>query len=405
MPVRCSVLALIAGLLLWETPATQACPFCSPSGTTLTGEVAQADFILFGTLTNATRDPNDPTSFNKGSTEMAIELVIKPHDMVKDKKTITIPRYVPPDGKNSKYLIFFNIFNGQLDPYRGEAVAVDSKLPQYLKGAMEVRQKDEITRLKYFFNYLEDADIVVSSDAYSEFGYAEYKEVRQVASKLPAETLVKWLKDPNTRGSRFGLYGLLLGHAGKPEDAKTIRALLDDKERSYASGLDGVVAGYILLDPKGGWDYLMGLIKTPTSDFPVKYAALKTARFFWEYRPDVIPNAQVLEAMKILMADADIADMPIEDLRKWKVWDLTPAILELAKKESHSGTPIVARAILKFAIAASWADPKNTAATQHVEAARAKDPKRVQFLEEVLKDEIKPATPVEEKKKASTPNG
>ena len=41
-----------------------ACPFCSPTGTTLTGEVAQADFILYGTLGNVQLDPNDR---NKGT--------------------------------------------------------------------------------------------------------------------------------------------------------------------------------------------------------------------------------------------------------------------------------------------------------------------------------------------------
>jgi hypothetical protein len=385
-----------AGFILTTGPAP-ACPFCSPTGTTLTGEIAQADFILFGTLTNAQRDPNDPTAFNKGTTEMAIELVIKSHDLVKGKKSITIPRYVPPDGKNYKYLIFFNLFNGQLDPYRGEAVPAESKLPEYLKGALEVRQKETTARLEYFFKYLEDPDIVVSSDAYSEFGYADYKDVKEVAPKLPAETLLKWLKDPNTRGSRLGLYGLLLGHCGKPADAKIIRSLLDDKERSYTSGLDGVVAGYIMLDPKGGWDYLMSLIKDKTRDFPVKYAALKTVRYFWEYRPDVIPHAQVLEAMKILIDDPDIADMPIEDLRKWKVWDLTPLVLGYAGKESHSTTPIIMRAILKYAIVASWADAKNVAAADYVKAAREKNAKQVQFAEEILKDEQKPEPPKQPK--------
>jgi len=404
MRYRLAIPALAALLLAAAPTPAPACPFCTPTGTTLTGQVAQADIILFGTLGNATRDPNDPTAFNKGSTDLNIELVIKPHEMVKDKKTITIPRYVPPDGKNGKYLIFFNVFNGQLDPYRGESVAVDSKLPQYLKGAMEVREKDVVTRLKYFFEYLEDADVVVSSDAYSEFGYAEYKEVREVASKLAAPTLLKWLKDPNTRGSRLGLYGLLLGHCGKPEDAKAIRALLDDKERSYTSGLDGVLAAYTLLDPKAGWEYVLGLINDPEKDFPVKYAALKTVRFFWEYRPDVIDHKQAIGAVKLLMENADIADMPIEDVRKWQVWDLTPVVLGYANKESHSGTPIVARAILKFAIAAAAADPKNTAAAGYVEQARKKDAKRVQFLEEVLKDETKPApAPAKPEPKTGSP--
>lgn len=380
----------IAALLAWAAaigPAI-ACPFCAPMGTTLTGEVAQADFILYGTLSNPQRDPNDPAAFNKGTTELNIELVIKSHDLIKGKKTLTIPRYVPPDGRNSKYLIFFNVYNGQIDPYRGEAVPADSKLPDYLKGALEVRDKDVPTRLEYFFKFLEDPDIVVSSDAYSEFGYADYKDVRVVAHKFPAETLLKWLKDPNTRGSRLGLYGLLLGHCGRPEHAAVIRSLLADNERSYASGLDGILAGYVLLAPKDGWDYLMGLIRDRGKDFPVKYAALKTVRFFWEYRPDVIPHPQVLEAMKVLIDDPDIADMPIEDLRKWKVWELTPLVLGYAAKDSHNGTPIIMRAILKYAIMASWADPKNAAAVEYVRAARAKNPKQVQFAEEILKDEL-----------------
>ena len=39
--------------------------------------------------------------------------------------------------------------------------------------------------------------------------------------------------------------------------------------------------------------------------------------------------------------------------------------------------PIVNRAILKFAIAAPWADPKNTAAAEFVAEARKKDAKKV----------------------------
>src|SRR5262249_25459527 len=205
----------VAGLLLTAGFAN-ACPFCTPTRTTLTGEVAPADLILYGTLYNAQRDPNDPT-FSKGTTDLTIETVIKSHDMVKGKQKITIPRYIgpSPDGKPYKYLVFFNVFNGTLDAYRGEPFPPDSKLPEYLKGALEVRHNARITRLRYFFDYLEDSDIVISADAYSEFGYADYKEIHEIGPKVPAATLMKWLKDPNTRGSRLGLYGLLLGHCGK----------------------------------------------------------------------------------------------------------------------------------------------------------------------------------------------
>ena len=212
--------ALFAVVLLDFTPPAAACPGCSaPSGQTLTSEVAQADFILFGTLGNQKPDPKDPGS-SKGTTDMTIDAVVKSHALVKDKKVFVIPRYVPPDAKPYKYMVFFNVVNGDVDPYRGVAVAADSKLPEYVKGALEVRQKDSAARLNYFFNYLESNEIEISGDAYNEFAMADYKEVAEIAPKLPADTVLKWLKDPNTRASRYGLYGMILGHSGKPENAK-----------------------------------------------------------------------------------------------------------------------------------------------------------------------------------------
>ena len=61
---------------------------------------------------------------------------------------------------------------------------------------------------------------------------------------------------------------MMLGHCGKPEDAKALRALLDDPDRVFSSGLDGVLAGYILLDHKAGWEYLVKLIKNAGPGIP-----------------------------------------------------------------------------------------------------------------------------------------
>ncbi len=382
--------ALVAVALLDFTPPAVACPGCGPpTGQTLTSEVAQADFILFGTLENAKADPKDPGS-TKGTTDMKIEAVVKSHALVKDKKVFTIPRYVPPDPKPYKYMVFFNVVNGDVDPYRGVAVTLDSKLPDYVKGAIDVRQKDTITRLRYFFDHLESPDLEISADAYNEFAVAEYKEVSELAPKLSADTLVKWLKDPNTRASRFGLYGLLLGHCGKDADAKEMRKLLDDPDRKFSSGLDGMLMGYTLLDKKAGYEYTLKLIADPASEFLVKHAALKALRFFWEYRPDVLTRKQMLDGMAALMTNADIADMPIDDLRKWQAWEMTDAVLKYSTVESHSSLPINRRAILKFALSASWANPKNTAAASFVEKARKDDPDRVKLIEELLRDEMRP---------------
>lgn len=390
MLTRC--LLAVAAALLFLSPSS-ACPFCSATGTTLADEIAQADFILYGTLSNAKRDPDE---FNKGTTDLNIELVIKDNAWLKGKKVVTVPRFLQPTKKDAKQLIFFKVFDSQLDAYRGVEVPADSKMPEYLKGAIAVRSKDSISRLSYFFNYLEDADLEISSDAFLEYGSADYKEIRELAGKWKDDStkgkqLLAWLRDPNTRPSRYGLYGMLLGHCGKAEDAKALHDLLHDPMRSYSSGMDGIVAGYIMLNPKAGWDELLSIVGDPKKDFSVRYAGLRTVRFFFESRPDVVEKKQVLAAMQTLMEQSDLADLPIEDLRKWKQWDLTPVVLAYGTKESHCTIPIVYRSIVKFALSASIADPKNTAAAEFVAKAREKDPKKVEFLESVLKDENRPA--------------
>ncbi|MFO0849231.1 MAG: hypothetical protein U0871_11850 [Gemmataceae bacterium] len=402
-----SLLALLA--LAATTVAAVACPFCSTQGQTLSGEIATADLIVLGTLTNAKPDPADIT---KGTTDLVIESVIKPHGYLAGKKVLVIPRYLPDAARagDTKFLVYGAVYTkpadltaagltgGWLltrpetvvfDPYRGVPMRSDSALPLYLQGAIAVREKDTPARLRYFFDYLENPDLEISTDAMMEFGNTEYKDVRALAEKLPGEKVLKWLQDPNTPPSRYGLYGLMVGHCAKKEDAVKLRALLDDPARAKSSGVDGLMAGLILLDPKLGWDHLTALIKDPNQEFATHYACLRTLRFFWEFRPDVIGKDKVLAGMRDLVALKDLADLPIEDLRKWGCWDQTDYVLGFAAKESHNKTPIIRRAILRFALSAP---ASHAAAKQYVEQARKEDPERVKFVEQTLADD-KPLTP------------
>jgi hypothetical protein len=397
-------------LVLAFAAGAAACPFCSVQGQTLSGEVQQADFIVLGTLTSLQRDPDD---FTRGTTDLQIETVVKPHNYLLGKKLLRLPRIIPLSAKaeENRYLIFCSLYTrpaettasaiigsvslanydtAQLDPYRGEQLREDSKLAEYLKGAIEVKQKDTVTRLRYFFNYLDHPDLVISTDAMNEFASTDYKEVRSLAEQLPPEKVLGWLKDPNTPASRFGLYGLFVAHCGKKEHATALRELLDDPDRAFSSGLDGILAAYVMLDPTTGWDYLLAKLRDPKQEFPVRYAGLKVLRFFWEFRPDVIPHEKVLEGMRLLVAQSDMADLPIEDLRKWSQWSETPYVLKFANEQSHRSIPIVRRSILRFAIAAP---DKYETAKSFVEKMRQEDPERVKFVEQTLRDEqSRPAT-------------
>jgi hypothetical protein len=404
--------ALASLLLVFTILPALACPFCATQGQTLAGELASADLIVVATLKSSEQDPKD---FTRSKSVFQIDKIIKPHPAFVNQKSFSVPRYIQQvkSGAEPKFLLFCYINpdptdaalaavgssmvfaryrNVTVDAYRGDELKADSKLPEYLEQTFELRNQDQPTRLRYYFNHLESNELFISTDAVMEFGNADYKDVRPLAEKLPADTLLKWIQDPNTQPSRFGLYGMLLGHCGKAEHAAVVRKLIDEPNNAFSLGLDGMLAGYTLLDPKAGWALIREIMGNKKKDFTTRYAALRTARFFQNDRPDLIKSELLVEGMKELVTHDDIADIAIDDLRKWKVWEETNFILGFAKLESHS-SPITKRAILRFAIQA--AETGKPAAKTFVEEARAANPTRVKEAEELLRDESpKPAAPV-----------
>ena len=374
-----SLLPLCLAVLAWSLSATPAaaCPFCSAQGQTLTADVAQASMVLFGTLANA--QLNAGAGFGQGTTDLKIEAVIKKHEILGDKKVITLPRYVPTDNSGTKFLIFCDVFNGKIDPYRGVPVKANGDIVKYLQGALEVKDKDIPTRLKFFFNYLDNPDVEVSNDAYKEFAYADYKDYREMAKHVSAEKLAKWLQDPDTPTFRFGLYASMLGHCGTAKHADMLRKMLDDPNKRLNSGVDGMLAGYSLLKPKEGWQYIRGILADPSKEFMLRYAALRAARFFWDSRPDVVDHKTVVDGVSLLLDQPDVADLAIEDLRKWGQWNCCDRILGLYGKKSHD-IPIVRRAILRYALSC----PQQKA-IDFIKGVRKQDPETVQDVEELLK--------------------
>ncbi len=407
--MTCKTRFLAFFAMLAFSSVASACPFCSVQGQTLAGEVAQADMIILGVLKNAQRDPND---LSKGTTELHVESIVKEHPYASGKKVLILPRYIQLDSSNAtaKMMVFFNLYNStidtasaaavspivlanldryQLDPYRGDELEKGSLLPEYLKGAAAVREKDPVTRLVYFFDFLDSPESKISTDAFLEYANADYKDVQESSLKVDLNKVLTWLKNPNTPASRFGLFGLMVGHAKKKEFAASLRDLLDDPKKHYSSGLDGVIAGYILLDPIKGWEFLLEQLRNEKNDFQVRYAGLRVLRFFWESRPDVIEKKKIVEGMKILIAQSDIADLPIEDLRKWDQHDAAEYIIEFGQKESHSQIPIVRRAVLRYALTV---EAKCEPAKKYINLMETQDPERVKMVREMLADE-RPKTP------------
>lgn len=378
---------LVTAVLLSVPLSSPACPFCTSQGQTLTDEIKTASMVLYGKLSNA--------SEKNETVDIAVEEVIKDHPTLGKQKKLTLSRYVDLSltGDKDRFLVFCDIFKGKIDPYRGMALKSGSKLPEYLRGALNVKDKGVGDKLKFFFEYLDSDDNEISNDAYKEFGNADYKDFKGMAKALPTDRVLKWLKSPDTPSFRVGLYASMLGHAGAEKDAGVLKALLDDPERKAGSGVDGIMAGYAMLKPKEGWNYIQSVLKNGKEEFMFRYAALRAVRFLYDYRTDLVSKKQLVEGLCVMLDQEDIADLAIEDLRKWHAWDKADKVLAVVKSDAYKAQPIVKRAVLRYALQCK--DSK--AAEAFVTERRKADVKAVEEAEELLKleqDTIKAEAPV-----------
>jgi hypothetical protein len=367
----------LPALLAAALPAA-ACSICGDKflqAHTFRQEAEVARLVLFGTA------ENPQLVGNGGTTDLRLEKVLKNDPFLGNAQVIKLPRYLPiTDPKNPpRVLVFCDVFNNKLDVYRGVPCQTPAMV-DYVKGALALDPKDRSAALLYFFRYLEHPDRPIAEDAFLEFAKASDQEIGTVAVKLDPAKLRAWVKDPQTPAYRLNVYGLLLGACGTDQDAVLLRSLIDNPPDEAVSALDGVLAGYIQLRPKEGWHLAHTLLGDEKKSFPIRYAALRTLRFYHGWKPQET-RGPVLRGLDLLLPQGDIADLAIEDLRRWQVWDLTPAVLAQWGKKSHAA-PIVQQTIIRYALASAATRPESAA---FVEKQRKSQPELVKDVEDSLR--------------------
>jgi hypothetical protein len=374
-PRRIAQLTACVALLSHASPAL-ACYLPGPI-VTLRQDAAQCRFLVVGTLTNACDGPD-------GTTDLVITTVLRSDPAIKGRKVITIPRYVAiADPKNPpQMLVFGDVFKGQLDLYRG--IMVGPGVVEYVKGLLAINIKDPARLLRYCFDYLEHPNADVAGDALNEFRLADETELRTVGRTLSANKLCCWLQNERLQPARASLYAFLLGLCGNRDDAALLRRLLERavKQDSWPS-LDGLLTGYTLLDPKSGWAFTRSLLKDPAHEFTVRYSALKSVRYLYTSKIGVVRNDDLLDGMRLLLDQSDMADLPIDDLRKWKCWKYTDQILGLAGRRGFD-IPLVRRTLVRYALQCP-----DARARRFVDEQRKINPELVELAEETLKTQVR----------------
>jgi len=363
-------------ILLFSTLAiapARACSFCGPGLSkqgTLREQALKADAIVLGTLKNAKLGED----IRSGTTEFHFDDTVKACAELRSAKILVLPRYIPGA---EQQLFFFSVVEGKPDVVAG--VPGSAALAAYIRAAAKLNVQPIAARLGFFFRYLDSTDATIAGDAFAEFAKATDAEIALAKAELKPATLRKFLADPKTPADRLGVYAMLLGLCDDRDSvdilAKSLTGTLTER---VSSNLGGFLAGYILLDAKAGWKRLNEILRDAERPFEQRLAAVGAVRYFQANRP-AESKAELLDCYRDLLGERDFADVALDDLRRWRWWDLTPEVLKHYGKPTHAA-PIIRNGIIRYALTCPDADCKKFAA-----ALRESDPKLVARIEESLK--------------------
>jgi len=363
-------------ILLFSTLAiapARACSFCGPGLSkqgTLREQALKADAIVLGTLKNAKLGED----IRSGTTEFHFDDTVKACAELRSAKILVLPRYIPGA---EQQLFFFSVVEGKPDVVAG--VPGSAALAAYIRAAAKLNGQPIAARLGFFFRYLDSTDATIAGDAFAEFAKATDAEIALAKAELKPATLRKFLADPKTPADRLGVYAMLLGLCDDRDSvdilAKSLTGTLTER---VSSNLGGFLAGYILLDAKAGWKRLNEILRDAERPFEQRLAAVGAVRYFQANRP-AESKAELLDCYRDLLGERDFADVALDDLRRWRWWDLTPEVLKHYGKPTHAA-PIIRNGIIRYALTCPDADCKKFAA-----ALRESDPKLVARIEESLK--------------------
>ena len=115
-------------------------------------------------------------------------------------------------------------------------------------------------------------------------------------------------------------------------------------------------------------------------ELATKAAALGVLLFFHNWKPDENRSA-MLRGMRSAVAEGDLADIAVEELRRWNFWDLTDVVLAQFDRRSHESV-IIRSAIVRYALACP-----QPAAQRFIADLRKRDPEIVTAAVESLQAE------------------
>jgi hypothetical protein len=352
-----STIAAVPLLFAALSASAVACPFCEAPDVTLTQQVQQADVAALVQWAEGT--PMDREKGTPGSTTYEVlDLLHDTSGTLKKGSRFDIVRYRA--GRPGDLFLMLGSYTTTIE--WGSPIEVTETSYNYIRQA-PTKEASVRERLGYFVRFLEYSDRLIADDAYAEFAGAPYEDVVLITDKFSREKLRQWIVDEKTPVNRLGLYGLMLGLCGGPEEAEMMKAKILEPSEGFRIGIDGVMTGYVLITGEEGLALLeREKLSDATETFSEQMACAQMLRFLWTYGKDRFTPERIRGAMRRLIDNPKIADLVVTDLARWEDWESMPRLIELYGQPGYD-PPHVRRKFIHFMWAAVDSVPKD-AATQ-----------------------------------------
>jgi hypothetical protein len=385
--VRSLFSSALLGLVL-IAPPTQAlvcCPGCSViRGERLAERIAKAGLVVHGKFSNPRQLPDPGPDEPSSLTDMRVLKVIKAHPALAKRTDVPVAGFISgAKQKPAEYIMFADVKEKQILPFDG--IPVDGKdIVEYLQGAVDAQKLPVAERIGFFFKYLNHANDDIARDAYMEVSTPSFKDVASAKKHYDPDLVQKMLRDPKTQPYKFGLLGILTGVCGRKEDAEVLRTMIVDKDKRPYSGMDGLIAGYCLLEPEKGLAMVLDFLSNPEVDFNVRYAALRiTTQFLIKDFPVSETKKQsIFDRLGAIVDNGEMGDLAIDELRKAEVWEYAKRVFAAhdSSNPDIKDNNFIKRAAIRYALKCPTPEAK-----AFVEHLRKTAPGRLNIEEENLR--------------------
>ncbi|MEO1618057.1 MAG: hypothetical protein AAFV88_19545 [Planctomycetota bacterium] len=299
-----------------------ACPFCESVQQTIRQQSLTMDAVVIASCLDSEATRNLTT----GVVKMKIENVLKGVDHIQVGQKVDAIYFGKVDvGK--RYLL------SGVDPpnLQWSCLPVSERAEEYIVKGNSVSD-DPLERLKFYRNYLEDEETLISRDAYDEFASTPYDIIRKLGPEMDRERLIRWVNQPEMSADRKRLYFTMLGVCGSKDDLPMLEAMMKHPAKSSTGGLDAMIACYLTLAGESGLPLINELfIENKKAPFPSSYAAIMAIRFHGT-DGDLIPRSALAESLHKVLERPELADMVIPDLAKWNDWSQVDRLVRLFKE-------------------------------------------------------------------------